>query len=222
MKKLIAMAVAIAVVGFMGVTDVRAEGDLEVSGHVNIVSGWQRTHGNSTLAPGQAAGLLNDGLVAPGPASTDQFHFFVDEVELDLAKQFGENIRLRADLDFTPAGNRVGPAAGQVGVEQAYITVNVPLGNGAELLFGRFNSGIGLDPIDRNELSTISFSTIHRTLLPHNITGMNFYYGISENWSFDFFVVNDLQDAGVGVTTDIPSLGFTVEWSNEVHRYGWS
>lgn len=213
MKKIIALALAVFVVGLIGLSDVKAQ-DLELSGHVNVVTGWQRTHGNSAIAPAGAAGLLTDGLVAPGGATTDQFGFFADEVELDLAKQFGENIRLRADLDFTPGGNRVGIAAGQLGVEQAYVTVNVPIGNGGELLFGRFNSGIGLDPIDRNELSTISFSTIHRRLLPHNITGMNFYYGIDENWSFDIFVVNDLQDAAVGVTSDIPSGGFHIEWSN--------
>ncbi len=215
MKKLIALALATAVAGLIGVSDIQAqEGDLEISGHVNTVSGWQRVHGNSSAGTTAAGGILNDGLAVPGGPTTDQFGFFVDEVEVDLAKQFGENIRLRADLDFTPGGNRQGFAGGQVGVEQAYITFNVPVGNGAEWLVGRFNSGVGLDPIDRNELSTVSFSTIHRRMLPHNMTGMNFYYAINENWSFDIFVVNDLQDAGIGVTTDIPSGGFNIDWSN--------
>ncbi len=214
MKKLLVFALAIATFGLFVAVEAQAQGgELEISGHVNIVSGWSRTHGNSTVAPGPA-GLLNDGLVAPGGASDDDFGFFADEVEIDIAKSFGENIRLRADIDFTQAARASGFAtATNIGLEQAYVTVNVPIGNGGELLFGRFNSGVGLDPIDRNELSTISFSTVHRSLLPHNMTGMNFWYGFNESWSIDLFVVNDLQDAAPGVTSEIPSFGFNVNYA---------
>jgi hypothetical protein len=214
MKKLIVLAIALGMASLISVSPAKAqEGDLEISGHVNTVTGWQRVHGNSGGSTA-SAGVLTDGLAAPGTPETDQFGFFADEVEIDVAKQFGENIRLRADLDFTPGGNRSGQAGGQVGVEQAYITFNVPVGNGAEWLIGRFNSGIGLDAIDRNELSTVSFSTIHRRMLPHNVTGMDFYYAFNDQWSFDIIAVNDLQDAGIGATSDIPSGGFHLQWSN--------
>lgn len=216
MKKLLVFALAIATVGLFAGTDAQAqEGELEISGHVNIVNGWQRTHGGSGVgAAAIGSGLMNDGLIAAGAATDDDFGFFADEVEIDLAKSFGENIRLRADVDFTQAFRARGfGIASNVGLEQAYVTVNVPVGNGGELLFGRFNSGIGLDPIDRNELSTISFSTIHRMLLPHNMIGMDFYYGINENWSFDLFLVNDLQDGTLAVTTEIPSFGFTIGYA---------
>lgn len=191
------------------------EGELEIFGHVTTVSAWQRTHGSSAVATGAGDGLLNDGLRAPGAAQVDQFGFYADEVEIDLEKQFGENIRLRADLDFNPTGTRVGYAGvgGVLGLEQAFVTVNVPLGNGAELLFGRFNSNIGLDPIDRNGLSTISYATTHRRFLPHNITGMDLYYGVSERWSFNVFVVNDLRDAVPGTSSEIPSFGFLVNYT---------
>ena len=59
----------------------------------------------------------------------------------------------------------------------------------ARVLIGRFNSGIGLDPIDRNELSTVSFSTVI-TLLPHNITGMRFSYDFSEATRLEVYIVS--------------------------------
>ena len=117
MKKLIVVALALGVASLIHVSPVQAqEGDFEISGHVNTIVGWQRNHGSSDAGPASAAGILNDGLATPGTPETDQFGFFVDEAELDVAKQFGENIRLRTDLEFTPSGNRVGAAGGQVGV----------------------------------------------------------------------------------------------------------
>ncbi len=142
---------------------------------------------------------------------------------MDLAKSFGENIRARADLDFTPVGPGKGAVFGgqaDILVEQAYVTSNIPAGNGVELLVGRFNSGIGLDPIDRNELKTVSFSMIHRVLLPHNITGARVGYDFSDATRFELFVVNDLGDSVVNVTSDIPSGGFNLSyaWGDEGNK----
>ena len=211
MRKLLVLVVAVALVGLTAVSARAEEGsELEISGNATTVTGWQHTTGNLSLG---GAGLLNDGLAAPGLVKADQFGFFVDQVELDLAKSFGENMRIRTDLDFSP--NR-GPAVGGVYVEQAYVTSNIPAGNGLELLVGRFNSGIGLDPIDRHELSTISFSTTHRNLLPHNLTGARFGYDFSEDTRFELYVVNNLADVGpVGplAGTAMPSGGFNLSYA---------
>lgn len=209
MKKLFVVALAVALVS-ASVSVARAEegSELEISGNVTNVTGWQRPIKN---APGlTGAGILNDGLAAPGGLKADQFGFFLDQTEIDLAKSFGENIRIRSDLDFSP---HRAPAAGGVYVEQAYVTANVPAGNGVEFLVGRFNSGIGLDPIDRNELSTVSFSNVHRTLLPHNITGARTGYDFSEATRFEAFVVNKLSDAAPAALTDIPSFGFNLSYA---------
>ncbi len=214
MKKLLVLAVTLALVGGAAVT-ARAEGgsDLEISGNLTTVTGYQRGSKNAVYA---ASGVLADGL-AGSVLGTDVFGFYVDQVELDLAKSFGENIRIRADLDFSP---HRAPAAGGVYVEQAYGTVNIPVGNGMELLVGRFNSNIGLDPIDRHELSTVSHSSVHRVLLPHSITGARIAYDFSEATRFELFVVNDLQDAAPGVTSDLPSGGFNLSyaWGDEGNK----
>jgi hypothetical protein len=213
MKKLLLFVVSLSLMGLMTADRAQAQEELEISGHANVVSGWQRPMGGRPVSGTE--GILNDGLAVPGAASTDTFGFFVDEVEVDLARSFGENIRVRADLDLSAHradANNSGNATGFVGLEQGYVTFNVPVGNGGEFLIGRFNSGIGLDGADRNDLSTISFNTVHRTLLPHNLTGARFWYGVNDNWSLDFSVVNDLNDS-FG-TTDMPSLGLDVNWTN--------
>lgn len=218
MRKLLVLAVAVALASLVSVSAKAAEGsDLEISGNVTTVSGFQR--------PSKNAGLINDGILGDGLDPTDplvggeDFGFYVDQVEVDLAKSFGENIRLRADLDFSP---HRAPAAGGVYVEQGYVTANIPAGNGVELLLGRFNSGIGLDPIDRNELSTVSFSTVHRTLLPDNLTGVRFGYNWSEATRTELFIVNDLADTGpaTATTSNMPSGGFNISyaWGEEGNK----
>jgi len=219
MRKLLVVAVsALALVGLMTVNARAEEGSgLEISGNVTTVTGYQR--GDKTKAALGSEGILNDGLLAlPAiSAKSDQFGFFVDQVELDLAKSFGENIRARADLDFSPHRGISAPAG--VYVEQGYITANIPAGNGAELLVGRFNSGIGLDPVNRNELSTVSFSSVHRTLLPDNMTGARVGYNFSEATRLETFVVNQLNDVAPA-GNNLPSFGVNVShsWGDEANK----
>lgn len=216
MRKLLVAAVAVALISVAAASARAEEGsELEISGNVTTVTGWQSQFKNVSIGSG---GILADGLdAANGALKSDDFGFYLDQVEADLARSFGENIRIRADLDFSP---HRGPAAGGVYVEQGYVTANIPAGNGIELLVGRFNSGIGLDPIDRNELSTISFSSVHRDLLPHNITGARVGYDFSDATRFEMFVVNDLMDAAPGVTTDLPSFGLNLSyaWGDEGNK----
>jgi len=218
MKKLLVLA-AIVALAMPAMARAEEGSELEISGNVTTVAGWQRPSNNPAFP---VSGILADGLAAPGGLTTDTFGFFVDQVELDLAKSFGENIRIRADIDFTP--HRVVAGGGQVEIEQAYVTANIPAGNGLEFLLGRFNSGIGLDPIDRNELSTVSFSSVHRTLLPHNMTGMRLGYDFSEATRLEMFVVNnlngDVTPPGSAADSDIPSFGFNLSynWGDEGNK----
>lgn len=227
MKKLLVLVVSIALASFVVVSDLRAEegSELEISGNVTTVTGWQHARGGATRANPTNAGLLGDNLIALGANNATEFGFFIDQVELDLAKSFGENIRIRADLDFTPAAGigKSAFAADTVLVEQAYTTANIPAGNGIELLVGRFNSGIGLDPIDRNELKTISHNMVHRVLLPHNLTGARAAYDFNDQWRWEVFVVNNLGDTGIAVAggnTDMPSLGSNLSyaWGDEGNK----
>ncbi|MFO1518119.1 MAG: porin [bacterium] len=178
-------------------------GGVELSGNFDIVTGWQHDDKNSL---GTAiAGQLGEFRGAAGPRS-DTFNFYIDQIELDLNKSFGENIRLRADLDFgrqlsgsarntNSAFFAGGPAplgTSNFELEQGYITFNL---KGAEVLFGRFNAPIGYYVVDRADNPTISFSTPFKYLTPTNVTGAKVYYSFSDHYDWHVYVINNLSDS---------------------------
>ncbi len=216
MKKFAIALLAVAAIAF--VMNAQAEdkyvaGGFEAAGHVIAGGGYQHFNnqastyatndGDITYFAGPIGKYLGTG---PAPKS-DHFSFFVDEVELDLMKSFGENIRLRADLDFARVNSAGIGMAGFV-LEQAYATANIPVGNGIEFMLGRFNAPIGFEAVDVNENDTISKSVLVTGLRPANLTGMKIYYAFSDLVDLHFYVVNTLtQDSDVKIN-DVPSLGF--------------
>ena len=225
MKKLITLVLAIGLIA--AATSVNAQekyvaGGFEAAGHVIAGGGYQ--HQNNKAATyftfdgdnGYQAGPMGKYMgQATGPR-VDFFGFFLDEVELDIMKSFGENVRLRADIDFARVASS-GLFAAALVVEQAYATANIPAGNGIEFLLGRFNTPMGYEAVDINENYTISKSVIVTGLRPSNTTGMKFYYPFSDLIDFHFYVVNTLtQDSDVKIN-DVPSLGFRLgfNWGDE-------
>lgn len=219
MKKLIIAVLALGLVGMFTAT-ASAEyvgGGFEASGSVMAGVGYQRANNKAPTEFAtndqqvSFAGVIGRYIPAPA-AGQDNLTFFVDSVELDLMKSFGENIRLRADLDFGRLAS--GSGFGAFVLEQAYATANIPLGNGVEILLGRFNVPIGFESVDPVDNDTISQSILIRSgLRPTNATGMKFYYAFSDLVDLHFYVVNNLtRDATfIGVSpkvADVPSLGF--------------
>ncbi|MFH0800603.1 MAG: outer membrane beta-barrel protein [Pseudomonadota bacterium] len=144
------------------------------------------------------------------------FNFFVDDVELDIMKSFGENIRLRADLNF---GRALSSGIFSPGffLEQAYATANIPLGNGVEILFGRFNTPIGFEAADATDNDTISKSVLGTALRPTNTTGVKIYYAFSDLVDLHFYVVNTLTQDSTLKVNNVPSLGMRLgfNWGQE-------
>ncbi len=216
MKKIFIAILAVALFAFTASANAQEKyvaGGFEAAGHVIAGAGYQ--HFNNKVPTYftndgdviYTAGVMGKYLgTAPAPSS-DHFSFFVDEVELDLMKSFGENIRLRADLDFARVNSAGAGMAGFV-LEQAYATANIPIGNGLEFMLGRFNAPIGFEAVDVNENDTISKSVLVTGLRPANMTGMKLYYAFSDLVDLHFYVVNTLtQDTDVKIN-DVPSLGF--------------
>jgi putative OmpL-like beta-barrel porin-2 len=181
-------------------------GGLEFSGNVDVVTGWQHDNGAS-YSPGgfPGSGQLGDFRGSNTP-NRDTFNFYLDQVELDLNKSFGNRIRLRADLEFgrvlsgtsrvtesPPAFVNFGnPVPQNFNLEQAYVTVGIP-GNG-ELAFGRFNAPVGYYVVDRADNPTISFSNIYQFVTPTNVTGMKAYWAFGDHFDYNLYVVNQLYD----------------------------
>ncbi len=224
MKKLLIAFIAVGLLAFgfnAQAQESYVGGGFEMAGHVMAGTGYQ--HHNNQIN----SYAIRDGDTAYGPgvmgkyqgqataASTDYFGFFVDEVELDVMKSFGENIRLRADMDFgRVASSGLGTAA--FTLEQAYATANIPVGNGIEFLLGRFNTPIGFEAADVIDNYTISKSVLFG-LRPTNTTGAKLYYAFNDMVDMHFYVVNTLtQDSDVKVN-DVPSLGMRLgfNWGDE-------
>ena len=219
MKKLIIAVLALGLVGMFTAT-ASAEyvgGGFEASGSVMAGVGYQ--HANNALqtefatndqAP-SAAGVIGAYIKNPAglpvvAARQDNLEFFVDSVELDLMKSFGENIRLRADLDF---GRLASGSQSAFFLEQAYATANIPLGNGVEILLGRFNVPIGFESVDVVDNDTISKSILIRSGIRRTKSaGMKFYYAFSDLVDLHFYFVNQLtRDTYTFKANDIPSVG---------------
>lgn len=213
MKKinlLVAFAAASLISGSALADDKYVSGGFEASGHVVTLGAWQ--HQTTNPHPTATYGVLGK-YGAPNASKGDDFTFVVDEAELDLAKSFGENIRLRADLTF-------GGASGN-GLEQVYAAANIPAGNGIEFLLGRFDAPIGFESNEIVDNSLISFTNLQRAALrPNNLTGAKIYYAFT-NVDLHFWVANTLQNGGINggkaSGNDIPSLGMRLgyNWGEE-------
>ncbi|EKD42469.1 MAG: hypothetical protein ACD_73C00142G0002 [uncultured bacterium] len=184
-----------------------AEG-VEISGNVTTIAGYQ--HDDKDALGGLQGGLA-DAIIGATVPNADHFRMIVDQVELDIQKSFGENIRLRADLDFRDAANTGHRGADVFDLEQGYITANLAAGNGIEFLFGKFNAPVGVDSVDRNTNWLISYASPFRYFTPANVTGAKLYYAFSDLVDLHFAVVNSLNSAGF-VNSAMPSglfrLGF--------------
>src|SRR5262249_21115409 len=122
-------------------------------------------------------------------------------------------IRVRADLDFgrfLSGSGRNTQAGSNFNLEQGYLTANVPVGKGMELLLGRFNAPIGLESVDRADNIALSFSNVYRSLRPDNLTDLKIYSAFNDHFDWSLYLVNNLADAvvpAVGADSAIPSYG---------------
>lgn len=216
MKKLLIAVVSLSVISMFAMNVSASEyvaGGFEAAGHVVAGVGYQHQNNKAAteatmddVATLSWAGVIGRYVPTMGPRE-DHMEFFVDEVELDLMKSFGENIRLRADLDF--GRFQSGSMHNPFDLEQAYATANIPLGNGIEFLLGRFNVPIGFESVDVTDNDTISKSILIRSgIRPTNTTGLKFYYAFSDLVDFHFYLANRLtRDNMRAKINDIPSVG---------------
>lgn len=228
MKKFLFVLAAIAAISFAFGAQAEEKyvaGGFEASGHINTGFGFSHLGDNYLQNTGGAAGLVRDGWAGVQNAgSATDFGFLLDEVELNLTKTFGENIKFRSDIAFGDGniGSTGIGAGGGLRIEQAYVTANIAVGNGVELLVGRFDAPIGFESVDRNENDTITRSSFFNAgIRPRTLTGAKFYYAFSDAVDWHFYIVNNLED-GLGVAFNgdgniIPSAGTRVgyTWGEE-------
>lgn len=232
MKKLLVLTLAVAVLGFAGVASAY-DGDFEMSGHIDTGMGWQY---NGKAAVDAFGGIFaEEGMVAPDftmnaaseLTNNSTWLFYVGDVELDIAKTFGENIRLRTDLDFWRANsNGFGTWSYAQILEQAYATVNIPVGYGIEFLIGRFNAPMGFEAVDNIDNDLPFHTMIYTRVRPQNLTGIKFYYPFSDLIDLHLWIANNLRDVTAGTDGSMPAfglrLGFTWGMEGQESTFGMS
>lgn len=236
MRKFLVIAVALVIAGF-SMNAMAYEGDFEMSGHINTGMGFQ--YNSKSVAGARLGAFTEEGMIPPNFGTglvtgtvqhNSEWLFYMGEVELDITKTFGENIRLRTDLDFARLNsNSYGFSVANL-IEQAYVTVNIPVGYGLEFLVGRFNAPMGFEAVDNNDNDLPFHTLIFNDLRPQNLTGMKFYYPFSDLVDLHVWAANNLRDVlGGGASGDnnvIPAfglrLGFTWGMEGQESTFGLS
>ncbi len=213
MKKTLSLLTALIALAPFSAKAESAAGGVEVSGNIDVVTGWQ--HDDSDALGTPIGGQLGSFRGATSPRR-DTFNFYLDQVELNLNKNFGDKIRIRADIDLgrEASGSNRNTEGFNVSVEQAYVTVGI---GEAELLVGRFNAPIGYYLVDRADNLTLSFSNIYNYTTPANVTGAKVYYAFNEMIDLNVYVVNNLADTNLNTNSAIPSYGMRLgfNWGEE-------
>jgi len=233
MKKFVITTMAFLLM-VTGISVANADDGLEISGHINTGAAYQF----QTNKPASTAGgaLLQEQIFTPrmNPEKRNSFGFYLYDVEVDIAKSFGEDIRLRTDLDFGRFNSYSPSNRKSFEIEQAYVAFDL---FGAEILVGRFNVPMGIESVDINDNYLPMHSLLYTALKPHNLTGIKAYYKFTDMLDMHLWVVNNLRDS-ISFNNNAPAFGGRIGFdfgrvqagisgaaSPEVHtdRYGdWS
>lgn len=201
-------------------------GGFEAFGHVVTGIGFEKFSNNpvtewtndgtfpgviGSYIPNVAAGTL------PSPGQ-DNFMFYVDDAELDIVKTFGKNIGIRADLEF---GRLSSGSFFDFNMQQAYLTANIPMGNGLEFTIGRFWGPAGFEGNDAFDNEIISWSILTRAnLYPYMYTGIKARYEFNDNLALSLVVSNDNVSDTTATMDDVPSFTahLRINWGEEDHE----
>ena len=171
-----------------------------ISGYVSSSANWQLTPGNNQVASSPAGNIPLQSGKANG--------FNVDVVKLSISKAQDDTqwaSGYQVDLLFGPdaigwtpttASNGSGTYSdGQMAIQQAYIALRTPVGNGIDWKVGVFNTVVGYESFDagNNPNYTRSWGW---AVEPTEHTGVLGSYKVNDEWSFSAGVANTLN-AGI-------------------------
>lgn len=198
-------------------------GGFEASGHIVAGAGLQHFSNNpvtewtndgtfpgviGAYIPNVAAGTL------PAPGQ-DNFMFYVDDAEIDIIKSFGKHVALRADLEF---GRIASGSFWNFNLQQAYVTANIPVGNGIEVLVGRFWGKAGFEADDAYDNEIISWSILTRSnVYPYMMTGFGIHYEFNDLVELHVYTINGITNDSTFKVNDVPSFAATLRfnWGEE-------
>jgi hypothetical protein len=125
--------------------------------------------------------------------NTRESSFGLDQVEIDLVKDFSDQASLRADIEYVNDGQ------GGFGfdLEQGYMAWNTGGNWKWQFTFGKFNAPIGYESADPTGMYQYSFGLVSSYCLPGNLTGVMVSLADPKLVSWSLYAVN-----GWDVNTD--------------------
>ncbi len=131
----------------------------------------------------------------------------LDQVEIDITKDFSEITGLRADIEYVNDG-----AGGFIhDIEQGYLTLKPFKGKDFSFTFGKFNAPVGFELLDAPDMYQYSHALVFNFGLPTNLTGVMFSAPLSKTADLSAYIVNgwDLNVDNNKDKTVCGRLGFT-------------
>ena len=126
----------------------------------------------------------------------------VDYDAFDWKAGFYTELILGQDAAYTQAS---GLSLGDEGdLEQAYVQVNAPLGNGVKIIFGKYVTPIGYEVVETALNANWTMGYQWTLFEPFTHTGLQLGYKISNEWEVNFYVNNGWDD----VTDNNHSLSY--------------
>ncbi len=119
--------------------------------------------------------------------------FGLDQVEVDVTKNFSDQVALRADIEYVSDG--VGGFG--MDLEQGYLTYNVGSATSWSFSFGKFNAPIGFELLDAPDMYQYSHALVFDLGIPGNLTGVLITAEFPAVVDWSFYTVN-----GWDVNTD--------------------
>jgi len=198
-------------------------GDFEIFGHIVAGAGYQRFSNDpitewtndGTFSGVIGAYIPNVAAGVPPSPGQDNFMFYLDDVEIDIVKKFGKNVALRTDLEL---GRLASGSFWNFNLQQAYMTANIPAGNGIEFVIGRAWTEAGFEAEDAYSNEIISWSITSRSnVYPYVVTGLGIHYEFNDLIEFILYASNGITNDTTWKMNDIPSFAATLRfnWGEE-------
>lgn len=133
--------------------------------------------------------------------------FGLDQVEIDIIKEFSGQSLLRADIEYVSDG--VGGF--NMDLEQGYLSYNLGSRQTWSFTFGKFNAPIGFELLDAPDMYQYSHALVFDNGLPTNLTGLMVSTSFPSVVDWSFYLVNgwDVNSDNNKDKTFGTRLGFT-------------
>jgi hypothetical protein len=189
--KLNKWTVGLAAVGVVSLASARADermSQVQTALSNTTISGYVDTSFNWAVSPGNNSPAA----FIPYQGPNKQNGFNLDVIKLSIAKPQDESpwaSGYQVDLLFGPDAATFGASSSDFAIEQAYIALRTPVGNGIDWKVGVFNSPIGYESFDSINDPNYTRSWGY-AVEPTTFTGILASYKITDQWAISAGIAN--------------------------------